>query len=120
MIIGVPKEIKPQESRIGLTPHSVKELIGCGHKVLIENNGWFEAGFDNSEYESAGAKIVQKAEDIFGEAELIIKVKEPLSKEVDMLNERHLLFTYLHLAAEPELTKGLINSNSSSVKAPDL
>ena len=112
MIIGVPKEIKPQESRIGLTPNSVKELIGCGHKVLIENNGGYEAGFDNSEYESAGAKIVEKADDIFSDAELIIKVKEPLSKEVAMLDERHLLFTYLHLAAEPELTKGLINSNS--------
>ena len=68
MKIGVPKEIKAQESRIGLTPQSVKELTSNGHKVLIENNGGFEAGFDNDQYLSAGAKIVNKAEDIFNDA----------------------------------------------------
>ncbi len=82
MKIGVPKEIKPQENRIGLTPDSVKSLISNGHEVLVENNGGFEAGFDNEQYETAGAKIVQKAEDIFNDSEIIVKVKEPLSKEV--------------------------------------
>jgi len=112
MKIGVPKEIKPQENRIGLTPESVKTLTSDGHNVLVENNGGFEAGFDNDQYKSAGAKIVDKAEDIFNDAEIIVKVKEPLSNEVKMLRENQIIFTYLHLAAEKELTQGLINSKS--------
>ena len=112
MKIGVPKEIKPQENRIGLTPDSVKTLTSDGHDVLVENNGGFEAGFDNDQYKAAGAKIVDKAEDIFNDAEIIVKVKEPLSNEVKMLRENQIIFTYLHLAAEKELTQGLINSKS--------
>ena len=112
MIIGVPKEIKPQESRIGLTPDSVKELVKHGHQVLVENNGGFETGFENIEYEKSGAKIVNKVEDIFNDCELIIKVKEPLPNEVSMLREKQILFTYLHLAADSNLTKGLVNSKS--------
>ena len=77
MKIGVPKEIKPQENRIGLTPESVKTLISEGHEVLVENNGGFEAGFENDQYLKAGAKIVNKASDIFNDAEIIVKVKEP-------------------------------------------
>ena len=110
MKIGVPKEIKPQESRIGLTPESVKELVSNGHEVLVENNGGHEAGFDNSHYSSAGAKIVDKSEDIFNDSEIIVKVKEPLSSEVKMIKENQIVFTYLHLAAAKELTQGLINS----------
>ena len=112
MKIGVPKEIKPQENRIGLTPDSVKTLTSDGHDVLVENNGGFEAGFDNDQYKAAGAKIVDKAEDIFNDAEIIVKVKEPLSNEVKMLRENQIIFTYLHLAAAKELTQGLINSKS--------
>ncbi len=112
MKIGVPKEIKPQENRIGLTPDSVKSLISNGNEVLVENNGGFEAGFDNEQYKSAGAKIVQKAEDIFNDAEIIVKVKEPLSNEVKMIRENQIVFTYLHLAAAKELTQGLIDSKS--------
>ena len=85
MKIGVPKEIKPQENRIGLTPESVKILTSNGHEVLIENNGGFEAGFDNEQYKRSGAKIVNKAEDIFNDAEIIVKVKEPLSNEIEMI-----------------------------------
>ncbi len=110
MKIGVPKEIKPQETRIGLTPDSVKDLVSNGHQVLIENNGGAEAGFDNSHYTSAGAKIIDKAEDIFNDSEIIVKVKEPLSNEVQMIRENQIVFTYLHLAAAKELTQGLINS----------
>ena len=110
MKIGVPKEIKPQENRIGLTPDSVKTLISQGHEVLIENNGGFEAGFDNEQYKSAGAKIIDKAEDIFNESEIIVKVKEPQSNEVKMIRENQIVFTYLHLAAAKELTQGLIKS----------
>ena len=112
MKIGVPKEIKPQEHRIGLTPDSVKILKSNGNEVLVENNGGFEAGFDNEQYEKAGAKIIDKAEDIFNDAEIIVKVKEPLSNEVEMIRENQIVFTYLHLAAAKQLTQGLINSKS--------
>ena len=112
MKIGVPKEIKPQENRIGLTPESAKVLVSNGHEVLIENNGGFEAGFDNDQYKKVGAKIVNKVEDIFNDAEIIVKVKEPLSSEVKMIRENQIIFTYLHLAAAKELTEGLIKSKS--------
>tara|TARA_Y100000590_G_scaffold350393_1_gene402275 strand:+ start:1279 stop:2397 length:1119 start_codon:yes stop_codon:yes gene_type:complete len=112
MKIGVPKEIKPQENRIGLTPESVKVLTSNGHVVMVENNGGFEAGFENDHYKSAGAKIIDKAEDIFNDAEIIVKVKEPLSDEVKMIRENQIIFTYLHLAAAKELTQGLIESKS--------
>ena len=112
MIIGVPKEIKLQEHRIGLTPDSVKILIDKGHVVLVQNNGGFEAGFTNEDYEKAGAKIIEKAEDIFKSAEIIVKVKEPQMNEVKMIRENQIIYTYLHLAAAKELTKGLIKSKS--------
>ena len=112
MKIGVPKEIKPQENRIGLTPDSVKILTSNGHEVLVENNGGFEAGFYNNQYKSAGAKIIDKAEDIFSDSDIIVKVKEPLSNEVKMIRENQIIFTYLHLAAAKELTEGLIKSKS--------
>jgi alanine dehydrogenase len=112
MIIGVPKEIKLQEHRIGLTPNSVKTLTEKGHEVLIQNNGGFEAGFTNKDYEDAGAKIIDKAEDIFKQAEIIVKVKEPLMSEVAMIKENQIIYTYLHLAAAKELTEGLIKSKS--------
>ena len=115
MIIGVPKEIKPQENRIGLTPDSVKVLISEGHKVLIEDNGGFEAGFDNDQYIKAGAKIVKSAGDIFNDAEIIVKVKEPQKNEVDMIKENQIVYTYLHLAAAKELTEGLIKSKSINI-----
>ena len=112
MRIGVPKEIKPQENRIGLTPDSVKFLTSKGHEVLVENNGGFEAGFDNNQYKNAGAKIVNEAGDIFNDSEIIVKVKEPLPNEIKMIKENQVVFTYLHLAAAKELTEGLIKSKS--------
>ena len=115
MLIGVPSEIKPQESRVGLTPASVQELTNHGHQVLVEDKAGFGAGFENEEYEKAGGKISSTAEDIFNDAEMIVKVKEPLTNEVEMLRENQILFTYLHLAAAPELTKGLIKSKAICV-----
>ena len=112
MIIGVPKEIKLQEHRIGLTPDSAKVLTNKGHKVLIENNGGFEAGFTNDDYKKAGAEIIEKAEDIFKLAEIIVKVKEPQMNEVKMIRENQIIYTYLHLAAAKELTLSLTNSKS--------
>jgi len=112
MIIGVPKEIKLQEHRIGLTPDSVQVLTKKGHEVLIQNNGGFEAGFTNENYKNAGAKIVDTAEEIFKRSEIIVKVKEPQMNEVKMIRENQIIFTYLHLAAAKELTQGLIESKS--------
>ncbi len=115
MRIGVPKEIKPQENRIGLTPDSVKTLVSEGHEVLVENNGGFEAGFDNDQYKNAGAKIIEKATDIFNDAEIIVKVKEPQKVEVEMIKENQIVYTYLHLAAAKELTEGLVKSKSINI-----
>ena len=112
MIIGVPKEIKPQEHRIGLTPESVKILNTKGHEVLVQDNAGFESGFTNEDYKNSGAKIIDKAKDIFKKAELIVKVKEPLMNEVAMIRENQIIYTYLHLAAAKELTKGLIKTKS--------
>ena len=115
MIIGVPKEIKLQEHRIGLTPDSVKTLTERGHEVLVQKNGGFEAGFTNEDYKNSGAKIIDKAEDIFKQAELIVKVKEPQMNEVAMIRENQIIYTYLHLAAAKDLTEGLIKSKSINI-----
>ena len=112
MKIGVPTEIKAQESRVGLTPISVQELTNHGHEVIIQDNAGFGAGFENADYEKVGAKIAHSAGDIFNDSDMIVKVKEPLSSEVSMLRENQILFTYLHLSAAPDLTKGLVNSKS--------
>ncbi len=112
MIIGVPKEIKLQEHRIGLTPESVKVLTDKSHKVLVQDNGGYEAGFTNEDYKKAGAKIIEKPEEIFKDAEIIVKVKEPQMNEVKMIREDQVIYTYLHLAATKELTEGLIKTKS--------
>ena len=112
MKVGVPTEIKAQESRVGLTPASVQELINHGHEVIIQDKAGYGAGFENSDYEKIGAKIAPSAGDVFNDADMIVKVKEPLSEEVSMLRENQLLFTYLHLSAAPDLTKGLVDSKS--------
>ena len=112
MKIGVPSEIKDQESRVGLTPPSVQELINHDHEVLIQKDAGFGAGFPNDDYTSAGGTLVSSAEDIFNDADMIVKVKEPLTNEVAMLRGDQILFTYLHLAAAPELTEGLVKSKA--------
>ena len=112
MKVGIPSEIKAQESRVGLTPQSVQQLTNHGHEVLVENNAGFGAGFENADYEKAGAKIASSAADVFNDSDMIVKVKEPQSAEVNMLRENQILFTYLHLSAAPELTKGLVDSKS--------
>ena len=112
MKVGVPTEIKAQESRVGLTPTSVQELINHGHEVIIQDNAGFGAGFENSDYEKTGAKISPTAGDIFNDSDMIVKVKEPMNEEVSMLRENQILFTYLHLSAAPNLTRGLVDSKS--------
>ena len=112
MKIGIPSEIKAQESRVGLTPLSIQELTNHGHEVLVQDNAGFGAGFENSDYEKVGAKIVPTAGEVFNDSDMIVKVKEPQTEEVKMLRENQILFTYLHLSAAPELTKGLVDSKS--------
>ena len=115
MLIGVPKEIKNHEYRIGLTPGGVHELVLNGHKVLVENNGGAEIGFNNEEYIAAGASIVDTAEEIFAAADMIIKVKEPQANECKMLRAGQILFTYLHLAPDPQQTQLLVESGATCI-----
>lgn len=115
MLIGVPKEIKNHEYRIGLTPGGVRELVVNGHEVIVENNGGAAIGFSNEEYMAAGAKIIDMAEDIFATADMIIKVKEPQPNECKMLREGQILFTYLHLAPDPKQTQLLVESGASCI-----
>ncbi|MFA9420795.1 MAG: alanine dehydrogenase [Gammaproteobacteria bacterium] len=115
MLVGVPKEIKNHEYRIGLTPAGVVELVNNGHEVLVENNGASAIGFENEHYVNAGASIIDSPEEIFERAEMIIKVKEPQPVECKMLREDQLLFTYLHLAPDPEQTRLLIASGATCV-----
>ena len=115
MKIGVPKEIKPQESRVGLIPASVKEFITAGHEVFVETNAGQGIQASDADYIKAGAKILGTAKEIFNTADMIIKVKEPQAIECDMLREGQILFTYLHLAADPAQAKGLMDSRCVAI-----
>lgn len=112
MIIAAPKEIKAQEFRVGLTPHSVAALVQDGHEVWVEDDAGIGIGCHNEDYAQAGAHIAATAEEVFDRAELIIKVKEPQAGERALLRPEHTLFTYLHLASDPEQTRGLIASQA--------
>ena len=114
MIIGVPKEIKAFENRVGLTPASAQSLVQDGHTVWIEKNAGVGSGFADADYTAVGASIVETAADAWS-AEMVIKVKEPLAAEYDFFREDLLLFTYLHLAAEPELTAALVAHGTTSI-----
>ena len=115
MLIGIPKEIKPQENRVGLTTQSVKNLVEEGHEVVVEKGAGNGSGFLDEDYTDSGAKILNSASEVFNNAELIIKVKEPQEEEVALLRKDQILFTYLHLAANKKLTEGLINSGSTCI-----
>lgn len=112
MLIGVPKEIKNHEYRVGMVPASVRELISHGHQVIIETNAGSGIGFCDDDYIAAGAEIRDSAEKIFAEADMIVKVKEPLTEERARLREDQILFTYLHLAPDLPQTKDLIKSKA--------
>ena len=101
MLIGVPKEIKNHEYRIGMTPSGVRELVAAGHEVMIQRDGGSAIGLSNEQYEAAGATIIDTPEEIFAKAEMIVKVKEPQPNECKMLRSGQILFTYLHLAPGP-------------------
>jgi alanine dehydrogenase len=115
MIIGIPKEIKPQENRVSLVPSAAGQLTKRGHTVLVQRDAGVGSGYPDADYLAAGAKIVEKAADLFGEAEMIVKVKEPLPAEYELLRKGQILFTYLHLAASKSLTEAVVNSGVTGV-----
>ncbi|ABS75229.1 MULTISPECIES: alanine dehydrogenase [Bacillus] len=114
MIIGVPKEIKNNENRVALTPGGVSQLIGNGHRVLVESGAGLGSGFTNEDYVSAGAEILEDRKQVW-DAEMVMKVKEPLAEEYAYFRQGLVLFTYLHLAAEPELAKALTEKGVTAI-----
>ncbi len=115
MHIGCPKEIKPQEFRVGITPAAAREAVGHGHRVSIQTGAGVGAGFSDDDYRAVGAEIVDTAEAIFASAEMVVKVKEPQAVERAMLREGQILFTYLHLAPDPEQTRDLLASGVTAI-----
>ncbi|PCH75231.1 MAG: alanine dehydrogenase [Rhodobacteraceae bacterium] len=115
MKIGCPKEIKPQEFRVGMTPNAAQEAINHGHEVIIETMAGAGSGFDDAAYVAAGATILQTAPEIFAAADMIVKVKEPQAGERKMLREGQILFTYLHLAPDPDQTNDLLASGCTAI-----
>ncbi|MCH8925642.1 MAG: alanine dehydrogenase [Proteobacteria bacterium] len=115
MLIGVPKEIKVEEYRVGLVPGSVRELVHHGHRVTIETDAGGGIGFTDDDYRRAGAEIADSAEEVFAKADMVVKVKEPLEQEYRQLREGQVLFTYLHLAPDLAQTQGLIDSGCIAI-----
>lgn len=115
MKVGIPKEIKNHEYRVGMTPNGVRELVAQGHQVLVENNAGAGIGFDNDDYIKAGASIYQLAADIYRDSDMIVKVKEPQPSEYSLLRAEQILFTYLHLAADRPQTEALIQSKATCI-----
>lgn len=115
MLVGVPAETKDNENRVALTPAGVAELVHHGHGVLVERGAGLGSGFLDAEFASAGAELVETHAEVFARAELVVKVKEPIAPEYGLLRAGQLLFTYLHLAAEPELTRVLVERGVSAI-----
>lgn len=115
MIIGVPKEIKISENRVGMTESGARQLVKEGHTVLIEKDAGVGSGITNEQYEKVGAKIIDTKKDVYAKADMIMKVKEPLPAEYELMKENQILYTYLHLAAEPALTKVLCERKVKSI-----
>lgn len=115
MIIGVPKEIKAREYRVGATPREVAGFTGAGHKVLVEKHAGAGAGFPDDDYKAAGAQILETSDQVWAEAEMIYKVKEPLAPEYDKMREGQVLFTYFHLAPDRPLTDAVLKSKCTAI-----
>lgn len=115
MLIGVPKEIKNHEYRVGMVPASVREVIAHGHEVIVETNAGIGIGFTDEDYQAVGATIAPSAEDVFAKADMIVKVKEPLAEERKRLREGQILFTYLHLAPDMPQTEDLVKIGRAHV-----
>ena len=115
MIVGLPKEIKDNEYRVGLTPAGVRALTDAGHEVIVERDAGNGSGFEDALYQKAGAQIIDSADDVWSRAEMIVKVKEPIKPEYPRMREGQLLFTYLHLAPDRELTEQLLKSRVTGI-----
>ena len=124
VIVGVPKEIKDHENRVGLTPAGVEELIGRGHEVIVESNAGLGSGLTDEDYRAVGARIAPRSDDIYADAELIVKVKEPLDHEIAMMRDGAILMTYLHLVPSRGLTQALLKRKTigiayETIRLPD-
>ena len=115
MIVGTVRETKTEEYRVALTPEGVADIVTAGHGVLIERGAGTGSNYHDSEYLEAGAEVLESAAAVYGRAELMCKVKEPQPEEYDLLREGQILFTYLHLAAEPEVTDALLRSRCIAI-----
>jgi alanine dehydrogenase len=115
VIVGLPKEIKDNEYRVGLTPAGVRALTDAGHQVIVEKGAGAGSGFEDSLYEKAGGRLIERADDVWAEAEMIVKVKEPIAPEYPRMKEGLLLFTYLHLAPDPKQTEALLKNKVTGV-----
>tara|TARA_Y100000748_G_scaffold245833_1_gene210264 strand:- start:36 stop:1145 length:1110 start_codon:yes stop_codon:yes gene_type:complete len=115
MNIGIPKEVKDNEYRVSITPYGVFELSKLGNKVFVEKNAGIGSGFTDKMYVKSGAHIVETAQDVFEKSELIVKVKEPQPSEIKMINEKHIVFTFFHFAADIEMTKNILETGSTSI-----
>jgi alanine dehydrogenase len=115
MKVGVPTEIKADEYRVALTPAGVRELADAGHDIVVQEGAGLGSAIEDADYEAQGATILPDADAVFGEADMVVKVKEPQPEEIARLEPRHVLFTYLHLAPAPELTKGLMGSGATCI-----
>src|SRR5690606_23366812 len=115
VLVGVPTEIKNNEFRVALTPAGVHELVRNGHDVVIEHDAGAGSAISDAEYVSAGAQIVDKADDVWGSADLVLKVKEPTKDEYHLMRQDQVLFTYLHLAASRECTNALVESGITAI-----
>lgn len=124
MIVGTPKEIKNNENRVGLTPGGAKELVKRGHVVYIEKGAGINSGFEDEEYITAGAQILETAKEIYSKSEMIVKVKEPIESEYDLIHENQIVFTYFHFASNKALTDAMVKSGAvciayETVELPD-
>ena len=115
MLVGVPKEVKTHEYRVGLVPGSVRELVHRGHQVVVERNAGLGIGFEDKAYEAVGARILPNAAAVFGAAELVVKVKEPQPQEIALLRDEQIVFTYFHLAADRALTEAVVKSGAVAI-----
>ena len=112
MKVGIPKEIKNNENRVGMTPAGVAELVKNGHEVFVQHTAGEGSGFPDEQYTAVGAKILPTIEDVYATADMIVKVKEPIKPEYKLIRKGQLLFTYFHFASDEELTKAMIESGS--------
>lgn len=115
MLVGVPSEIKNNENRVGMTPAGVKEMVANGHKVYVQKNAGVGSGFSDEEYIAAGAEILPTIEDVYGIAEMIVKVKEPIEPEYKLVRKNQVLFTYFHFASEKELTDAMLEAGATCI-----